>query len=1682
MTRKAGRIPGITFASPDKLLILLLEMGATKERIDEINNALGEKGLILAPMEYSSIGLSGLLNSDKGSISDTIGDIEEREGKPCVKKTDRIYRLIPGSEKEKILTRVKYEIHHLTEHGEIVAQQKLEDLKKSIVRIKDGEDDYIEMTIEECNQLIRRELNDQRRFYYYALMGDLVQDREFTKEEIYRCFPFKMDIHYQIRIPKVKDVQYHEFIEDFIPKGNFLFNKIQEFSNLSNKPEHLMKLHYTFQGKDYKKERDKLEDEEEEWEEGEEPYDEKEEVVDWEINDLYNKIIQTQYSLITGESGSGKSTLISQLSRYSLSVAKLPTYPIYLEFSSYMGGSIFKWILKKIKNDNDPREVEYGLEQAIEERRLILMIDGLDENPSQVEEFFENVNQFSEENPGVNYVLTSRYRNLFTDKGNIISISPLNMERRDKFIKEYLHDEERSNNIIKMINVDPNIKELSFNPMMLNILCVLFTQTRKIPRNRHQLYHEITHFLISWGSDRVNTSNLVEDELIEIFSSIAYSLTDRKTTHFQIQEMENLNPHYSKMEITKVINQSVKSDSIIIKIGDGYQFFHKSFQEYFTSVWIETEVKIDYVIKELVKDIDWWYPVILIYAANKNVSSLIKEINETLDEDIFYSKIRLMSRLAIQGKRCDRSLINGLFLNLIDIYLKNRIWDKEHFSHVLDTKNRAGSFKFLIDNLAIKLNDYKFIKEVYERSINGKDVVYSRNVVYHLPNLFLVMEFILERKLETSYIIEHVDIIDGFIRSIGSEEMKNEYHQRIIGLFNNYREEEKNILYYGMCLELVQEEPITLNIIKTDLEKILLQMKKNEIIQRQKYVNTLISFIRKIIYLLDPDVKRHSNHFSKEMWKWMKDILYYDEIDNDLSNTIFGLLKEDIEILKDFSPEGFIPSKKTVEDSTFSIERRIWILENDSEARNRWVAIANLSTFFSMNVSKENAIIFSTRIVDICERLIETEKDLVIRNGMIGLIRRYSYQNYLNKIMNLHEKYKNDPLWENDIETSIDDQDIEGQYGFFNNIRYFLSPSLTYLHSIILIQKSEEYFEEQKRFAIQNLVSQSVACSRLSFDFLIAYGDNESHFQAVKWLLKSGNRFQIQFIEGQGPLAIDPRIFTDVFTIFLGADDYAQLCHRLHPLYSKDENLKRRLNRILIRYPGVPDANVLMDSMDFDDDGYNTPIICNYILATHSRELIKFDNLLSDRISEYLIKVIKKYIENKHPYINFRNEFLKNIIVLIDRFGIKPDILDMICILDDINDLTIDNLRYYLRSYNLKDWVLFKDHISGAISNDEKKLREYRHFIKFLDLYKEIPDNNYQQWKSEFHDRIFDFYDEMKETPDMVWIFDSFFDSSDIQVLFDKYLKWKEFPINRYILVQIYEKSSIKDFNQYIVKGVKDGSFGDFSSIIYDYLWGEISIGEISEDEKYNLLYSTIWTKSPNQRAKLLEHRFSSQHFIESLENEFDNEIIRSGILSLSRSCYHSLVDKSKIDVKHQGHNAMIIDFIEKYLSKTNSPLFLSSCIIILKNLNPLKFTDYVFEYLNRIISLEKGNMADFNEDTFINPVEPTIISLPFFLMEAIDKGCLKVIDQIMEIIDIEIIKDPEGYISDEDSHYENIGLHLCKGARSSKDIMEYVIRYPVLLPLVEKEIDYHFRGSGYFSRKEMGLEDITYDLDNPNS
>ena len=357
---------------------------------------------------------------------------------------------------------------------------------------------------------------------------------------------------------------------------------------------------------------------------------------------------QKQYLMVLGAPGSGKSTFLRKTGLEALKVDKGKfqhrCLPVFLELKRFTEPKIdLKAVISQEFTTCGFPSAEEFTQKALEEGKLLILLDGLDEVPTQnlsrvIQTIEDFVDQY-DKNRFITSCRTAAYRSSFR-RFSDLGIADFDDGQIEQFISNWFCSEndkkaKTSEKCWQLLQEPENkaAKELAQTPLLLTFLCLVYDRSQNFPDNRSTLYRKALRILLEeWASEkRILRDDIYQGlntELEEVLlAEIAYKGFKEDRLFFPQQDIveeirnflgNNLNApqHLDGEAVLNAIE--VQQGILIQRAEDIYSFSHLTLQEYLTAQYITDNNKLQNLVVNHLTDKRWREVFLLVAGLMRN--------------------------------------------------------------------------------------------------------------------------------------------------------------------------------------------------------------------------------------------------------------------------------------------------------------------------------------------------------------------------------------------------------------------------------------------------------------------------------------------------------------------------------------------------------------------------------------------------------------------------------------------------------------------------------------------------------------------------------------------------------------------------------------------------------------------------------------------------------------------------------------------------------------------------------------------------------------------------------------------------------------------------------------------------------------------------------------------------------
>ncbi len=377
-----------------------------------------------------------------------------------------------------------------------------------------------------------------------------------------------------------------------------------------------------------------------------------------EAVERYSKLI------IFGKPGTGKTTFLKwlaiQCSREHLWVNLIPVFLSAKAFAEAKGQPELLHYIHKQWSDGEVLLTQ--TESILQRGRALILLDGLDEvRETDYDRVLQEIQEFSTQFHKCLFVITCRIaaQEYTFEQFTEVEIADFDDQQVTTFATQWFesrNDPAKTARFLDKLRHHQRIQDLTTNPLLLTLLCLVFQESADFPSNRSDLYQEGLEILLkNWDAKRhIERDGLYRKLSMQckeaLLSEIAFTTFERGEYFFKRQVVEQyiadflhtlptLNDTLDPLEIdSEVILKSIEAQhGLLVERAKGvYSFSHLTFHEYFTAKKIadKSAKHLEVALQSLaghVADKEWREVFLLTASILKNADALLMMMKAQID-------------------------------------------------------------------------------------------------------------------------------------------------------------------------------------------------------------------------------------------------------------------------------------------------------------------------------------------------------------------------------------------------------------------------------------------------------------------------------------------------------------------------------------------------------------------------------------------------------------------------------------------------------------------------------------------------------------------------------------------------------------------------------------------------------------------------------------------------------------------------------------------------------------------------------------------------------------------------------------------------------------------------------------------------------------------------------------------
>jgi predicted NACHT family NTPase len=348
---------------------------------------------------------------------------------------------------------------------------------------------------------------------------------------------------------------------------------------------------------------------------------------------------EKQYLMVLGGPGAGKSTFLRKMGLEALKGKrggfKHGCIPVFIELKRFTSSdiNIENFIAEEFRICGFPDPNKFTA-KALEEGKLLILLDGLDEVPTKnLTNIINHIQYFVDiydKNRFISSCRVAAYRHNFRQFTDV-AMADFDDIQIEKFINNWFSSKpDVGVDCWEKLNSHEYTaaKELTQTPLLLTLVCLLYQRSGKIPTNRATLYERALRVLLEeWAGEK----GIAQDDLYKgldtkrkemILSEIAHDAFQEDRLFLSRREIADkiekllaeMLPDEKFINGVDVLKSIEVQHGVLVERADNiYSFSHLTLQEYLTAQYIDDNRQIEKLVTEHLTD-EHWKEVFLLVA------------------------------------------------------------------------------------------------------------------------------------------------------------------------------------------------------------------------------------------------------------------------------------------------------------------------------------------------------------------------------------------------------------------------------------------------------------------------------------------------------------------------------------------------------------------------------------------------------------------------------------------------------------------------------------------------------------------------------------------------------------------------------------------------------------------------------------------------------------------------------------------------------------------------------------------------------------------------------------------------------------------------------------------------------------------------------------------------------------
>ncbi len=328
--------------------------------------------------------------------------------------------------------------------------------------------------------------------------------------------------------------------------------------------------------------------------------------------EFLDKLREKKRFIISATAGAGKSCMMKNifLNLNKENKTKITSKSITLFYELRRINDKQKSIIDSLVDDIAEYNNKFNkenLEYILKYKETFLLLDGFDElHHNEQRRYLSEINEISERYTNLHIVISSRpQEDLFTNLTlfDVANVKDIDLEKSKQIIRNLNYKmtyDELSERFINALETKLFKTHRSFisNPLLLTIMFVTYEECGEIPNKQHLFYKKAfeaifhKHDIYKGGFLRKRYIDLDEEQFQKVFSMFCAGTYIKSEYSFNKDFLNKalekclLRYEFNNISVENLLQELLVNTPLLIQDSMEYTFVHRSFQEYFTAIYI----------------------------------------------------------------------------------------------------------------------------------------------------------------------------------------------------------------------------------------------------------------------------------------------------------------------------------------------------------------------------------------------------------------------------------------------------------------------------------------------------------------------------------------------------------------------------------------------------------------------------------------------------------------------------------------------------------------------------------------------------------------------------------------------------------------------------------------------------------------------------------------------------------------------------------------------------------------------------------------------------------------------------------------------------------------------------------------------------------------------------------------